>query len=82
MQLGDSIDKFLTGRYQRDPGPYQATRNFGDGYNRAELEAGRKAEEFRPGAGFPSQQAAVISDDANVGDLSIAGWPSSTEMPS
>ena len=68
VQLGDSIDKFLTGRYQRDPGPYQATRNFGEGYNRAELEAGRKAEEFRPGAGFPSQQASVISDDANVGD--------------
>ena len=69
VQLGDSIDKFFTGRYQRDPGPYQATRNFGEGYKEAELEAGRKAEEFRPGAGFPSQQAApVISDDANVGD--------------
>ena len=47
VQLGDSIDKFLTGRYQRDPGPYQATRNFGEGYKEAELEAGRKAEEFR-----------------------------------
>ena len=68
VQLGDSIDKFLTGRYQRDPGPYQATRDFGEGYREAELRAGQKAEEFRPGAGFPSQQAPVISDDANVGD--------------
>ena len=41
---------------------------FGKDYKKAELEAGRKAEEFRPGAGFPSQQAAVISDDADVGD--------------
>ena len=63
VQLGDSIDKFLTGRYQRDPGPYQATRNFGEGYREAELKAGRKAEEFRPGAGFPGQQVNVIRNN-------------------
>ncbi len=69
VQLGDSIDKFLTGQYAGDPGPYQATRNFGPGYQDAELRAGREAEKFRPGAGFPAQQAApIVSDDANVGD--------------
>tara|TARA_B100001758_G_scaffold97541_1_gene83396 strand:- start:18344 stop:19231 length:888 start_codon:yes stop_codon:yes gene_type:complete len=69
VQLGDSIDKFLTGQYAGDPGPYQATRNFGPGYQEAELRAGREAEKFRPGAGFPAQQAApIVSDDANVGD--------------
>ena len=69
VQLGDSIDKFLTGQYAGDPGPYQATRNFGPGYKDAELEAGKKAEESRPGAGFPSQQAApIVSDDVNTGD--------------
>ena len=69
VQLGDSIDKFLTGQYAGDPGPYQATRNFGPGYQDAELRTGREAEKFRPGAGFPAQQAApIVSDDANVGD--------------
>ena len=67
VQLGDSIDKFLTGQYAGDPGPYQATRNFGPGYKKAELAAGKKAEEFRPGAGFPSQQAApIVSDDVDA----------------
>ena len=70
VQLGDSIDKFLTGQYAGDPGPYQATRNFGPGYKKAELKAGKEAEEFRPGAGFPSQQAPmvapVLSDDVNA----------------
>ena len=63
VQLGDSIDKFLTGRYQRDPGPYQATRNFGEGYKEAELEAGDAAEDWRPGAGFPGQQVNVIRNN-------------------
>lgn len=70
VRLGDSIDKFLTGQYAGNPGPYQATRNFGPGYKEAELAAGKKAEEFRPGAGFPSQQAPmvapVLSDDVNA----------------
>ena len=35
VQLGDSLDKFFTGRYLRDPGPYQATRNFGEGLRRS-----------------------------------------------
>ena len=48
VQLGDSIDKFLTGQYAGDPGPYQATRNFGPGYKKAELAAGKEAEEFPP----------------------------------
>lgn len=63
VQLGDSIDKFLTGRYQRDPGPYQATRNFGEGYKKAELAAGDAAEDWRPGAGFPGQQVNVIRNN-------------------
>ena len=63
VQLGDSIDKFLTGRYQRDPGPYQATRNFGEGYKEAELAAGEAAEDWRPGAGFPGQQVNVIRNN-------------------
>lgn len=70
VQLGDSIDKFLTGQYAGDPGPYQATRNFGPEYKKKELAAGKKAEEFRPGAGFPGQQAPmvapVLSDDVNA----------------
>lgn len=34
-------------------------RNYGPGYKEKELAAGAAAERFRPGAGFPGQQAAV-----------------------
>ena len=53
VQLGDSIDKFLTGRYQRDPGPYQATRNFGEGYKEAELNGRRTQQRFPPWCRLP-----------------------------
>ena len=34
-------------------------RNYGTGYKEKELAAGAAAERFRPGAGFPGQQAAA-----------------------
>jgi hypothetical protein len=43
-------------------------RNYGPGYREAELAAGAAAEAFRPGAGFPGQQAerAYESDKAAI----------------
>ena len=40
------------------PSP-QGLRNYGSGYKQKELEEGRRAEDFRPGAGFPGQQFAA-----------------------
>jgi len=37
----------------------QGLRNYGPGYKEEELAQGRKAEAFRPGAGFPGQQGAA-----------------------
>jgi hypothetical protein len=37
----------------------QGLRNYGSGYKEEELAQGRKAEAFRPGAGFPGQQGAA-----------------------
>ena len=37
-------------------------RNYGPGYRESELAAGAAAEVFRPGAGFPGQQAAAERD--------------------
>jgi len=37
-------------------------RNYGPGYKEKELAAGAAAERFRPGAGFPGQQAAAERD--------------------
>ena len=37
---------------EQKPRPEGSTRNFGEGYKEKELEAGRKAEAHRPGAGF------------------------------
>jgi hypothetical protein len=39
--------------------PTESLRNYGTGYKEKELRAGAAAESFRPGAGFPGQQAAA-----------------------
>jgi len=39
--------------------PFGDQRNYGPGYKEKELAAGQAAESFRPGAGFPGQQAAA-----------------------
>jgi hypothetical protein len=48
-------------------------RNYGTGYKEKELAAGAAAERFRPGAGFPGQQAAADrayeSEKARVSQL-------------
>ncbi len=41
------------------PAPAGSLRDYGKGYKKAELAAGAAAEAFRPGAGFPGQQAAA-----------------------
>lgn len=41
------------------PAPAGSLRDYGKGYKEAELAAGAAAEAFRPGAGFPGQQAAA-----------------------
>jgi hypothetical protein len=40
-------------------GSTPSLRNYGSGYKEKELAAGAAAERFRPGAGFPGQQAAA-----------------------
>jgi hypothetical protein len=42
-----------------DTKPTGSLRDYGTGYKEAELRAGAAAESFRPGAGFPGQQAAA-----------------------
>lgn len=52
--------------------PTGSLRDYGTGYKEAELREGAEAENFRPGAGFPGQQALVASPGTTPGAGSFA----------
>ncbi len=51
----------------RKANPDGGTRNFGEGYKEAELEAGQKAENYRAGAGFRGQTRVSPTDVVQTG---------------